>query len=269
MLISKHLTHRAMKKVYLLLFITAILISCDKKQETITPNIIGYPMTVGSQWTYDRQIVVNKYESKTSKKIVSTETYNFDVKVWVEKDTILNGKQVLKFVAESGGLKHVNFHLMDQEGLKTYAYINPGLIVFARAESKMRIKSAALDKLLAQDPLAFEDTPVLDLKLPLQMGAKWTYRPSEDFSPLKIEKQVSAAETLTLAGERFGCYKIDWIYSNDSTFNRFQMNDWVSDKGLVKRTQTFDDIIIQNENREEKAYGQSSETLILKSVDIK
>lgn len=196
-----------MKKRYLLLFLILSLISCDRKQDTITPNIVTYPMTVGSHWTYDRQLVINKYESKTSKKIVSTDTYHFEVKVWVDKDTVLNGKQVVKFVATSEGLKHINFHFMDQEGLKTFAYRNAGPIVFA--QSGIQLKSALLNKWFTEDPVIFEQSPVLDLKWPLQMGAHWTYRPSTESMPLKIEKQVTGMEVLNLAGQHFNCYKID------------------------------------------------------------
>lgn len=203
---------RVMKKIYLLLLLILPLISCDKKEETIIPNIMTYPMTVGSQWTYDRQIVVNRYESKTSKKIVGTDTYNFIVKVWVDKDTVLNGKQVMKFVAEDENIKHVNFNFLDSEGLKTYAYINTGLMVFADAH--FHLKSAVMDQFTAQAPVFYEQAPAMNLKFPLQNGLRWTYRPSTETSSLKIEKQVTGSETLNVAGERFNCFKIDWIYSN-------------------------------------------------------
>jgi hypothetical protein len=256
-----------MKKLYLLLFLILPLISCDRKQEPITPGITAYPMTVGSQWTYDRQLVVNKYESKTSKKIVSTDTYHFEVKVWVDKDTLLNGKPVVKFIATSEGLKHINFHFMDQEGLKTFAYSNAGPIVFA--QSGIHLKSEALDKWLAEDPVIFEQSPVLDLKWPLQMGAQWTYRYATEPRPLKIEKQVTGEETLNLAGQHFNCYKIEWTYSNDSYYDHFKITDWVSDKGLIKRIQFFDDVTFQNENGDQLYFGQTEETLTLTGVDIK
>ena len=43
-------------------------------------------MAIGTEWIYDRQLIIKKYESETSDKIVDTDIYNFTVKVWIDKD---------------------------------------------------------------------------------------------------------------------------------------------------------------------------------------
>ena len=85
-----------MKKNYLILFILAAVIGCNNEEYNLTPNVDRYPMTIGTNWTYDRQVIVNKYESETSNNIIDIDTMNFTVKVWIDKDTVLNDTMNVK-----------------------------------------------------------------------------------------------------------------------------------------------------------------------------
>jgi len=268
-----------MRKIYFLIVVIA-LISCDIKENEPEPKpLVGtYPMTIGSEWIYDRQLIVEKYESETSDKITSTDTYHFAVKVWIEKETILKGTQPVK-VFKSVDDDHVyqviskSYMFIDHEGLKTFAYLNSGSIVFAQKE-KGYLKSAFIfnsmpgHSVATDDRIIFESQPTLNIKFPLENNLSWTYRHNAGQLNLPIEKKVIGTEIVNLAGQNFNCYMVDWVFKESN--QGIKMTDWISYMGLIKRISIYDRVSTLHEDGTPTGDNfQVTETMTLKGIEIK
>ncbi len=257
------------QKALIFLVLTAML-SCDDKEKDIVLNISSYPMNIGTEWQYYRQLIINKYESETSNKIIDIDTINFTYKVWIEKDTVLNDTMNVKVfkaqeIDDNWTSNHYKF--LDKDGLKNYAYSNTGANVFAKKSSYL--KSSIDFSELTSDELIFEAKPTLDVKLPLDGNSSWTYRHSTDTRSLQIDKKVIGIESVKLIGQNFDCFKIDWKYLNDPGYEGIKITDWISEKGLIKRLTIQDRVTFTNESGEPLYYGQFIETLTIKSINIK
>lgn len=258
-----------MRKGLLILVLASSLISCDKKDEKPNyPNVATYPMAVGSQWTYDRKIIIDHYESENSDKVVATDTFKFVVKVWIEKDTVLQGKEVRMVKArEVGGTStSVNYYFLDGEGLKTYAYKNAGLTVFA--QTGVHLKSASDNVLSENNPIFYENPATLNVKLPLMPGSRWTYRQPTETKSLQIDKEVTSAETLKLINQSFDCYKVRFIFIDEPQKSGTIITEWISDKGLMKRISAFKKAALMKEDGQVMGYVKSTETLTLTALEI-
>jgi hypothetical protein len=85
---------------------------------------------------------------------------------------------------------------------------------------------------------------------------------------LQIDKEVSGAESVTLFGKTFSCFKVSWNYLNDPVYDGISITDWISDKGLIKRLTVHDRVTYTNEYGEPLFYGQTIEILTLKDLKI-
>ena len=263
-----------MNKAFIL-FILIALISCDQKENDLAPLVDTYPMAIGTEWTYDRQLILDKYESETSDKIIGTDTFHFVVRVWIDKDTILGTMPVKAFKCQEEHINSIStqFKFIDKEGLKTYAYLNAGgPIVFAKKsghiKSPLPLNFVWDHSTLAGDGIIYESNPTLDIKLPLKNNQLWTYRKPTDLRTLQIDKQVIGMENINLIGQNFTCYKIDWTFRYDSSYTVIKITDWISDKGLVKRIQMFDRVKMIDELGETFKSFQVTEYLTLKGIKI-
>lgn len=252
--------------------------SCFFNENYHYPLVETYPMTVGSEWNYDRKLVIKKYESETSDKVINTDTLHSSVRVWIEKDTLLNDTlqvKVFKFVTDDYIYKVTSksYMFIDLEGLKTYAYLNVGSNVFAQKE-KEYFKSAFIfnpmpdHSVATEDEIIFESQPSLAIKLPLENNLSWTYRPNAYQSNYPIERKVIGAENLNLAGQIRSCYLADWFFPNPNQGTK--MTDWISDKGLIKRIAVYNrQSTLNDDGTPTGDHFQVTETLTLKAIDIK
>lgn len=266
-----------MEKAYIL-FVLIALIGCDKKATDLNPLVASYPMTIGTEWTYERQFIINKYESITSDVIIKTDTLHFDEMVWIDKDTILNGMMnvtVFKSREEGYNWTSTSYKFIDNEGLKTFAYSNAGgPFVFAKKYGY--IKSASLLNSIiehsnhAGDNITFESKPTLDIKLPLDINLTWTYRYPTDSKPWQIDKKVLEIENLHLINQDFTCYKLEYIFKNESFNYGTKSTDWISDKGLIKRLTIVDRAQLVDDHGEPTGeFVHSTEILTLKGIKIR
>lgn len=265
-----------MKKVFLLFGLIA-LISCDKKLTDLNSLVTSYPMTIGTEWTYDRNVIVKKYKPDTSETIISIDTFHFVVTVWIDKDTILGTMHVKAFKCQEENSNSIStqFNFIDNEGLKNYAYLNPGgPFVFAKKsghiKSAMPLNFVWDHSILAGGGIIYESNPTLDIKLPLENNQLWTFRKPTDARPLQIDKQVIGMETVNLINQNFTCYKIDWIYKYDLSFSGIKIMDWISDKGLIKRlTIGNGQLLVNDQGEPTNDRFQAIEILTLKGIKIK
>lgn len=166
------------------------MVSCDDKEKNIVPTVNNYPMNIGTEWVYDRQMLMKKYESETSNEVIGIDTMNFIVKVWIEKDTVLKDTMAVRVFKSQDiydNWTSYQYKFFDIEGLKTYAY-SGGAIAFAKKSSYLK-SSIGFDE-LTSDEIFFETKPTLDVKLPLDRNSSWTYRHSSDTRALQIDKTV-------------------------------------------------------------------------------
>jgi len=266
-----------MRTNILIIYILLAIVGCDSKKVEINPNVESYPMAIGTEWIYDRQVIIKKYESETSDKIIDIDIYNFTVKVWIDKDTLLKDTMnVMVFKAEENddNWTFKNYKFIDNEGLKTFAY-SGGANVFAKKKGTLKIPfflhfSSLLENMVhIDDEIIYEDQPTLDIKLPLDNNSSWTYRHPSGTNTFHIDKEVIGTDRLNLIGEYFDCFKVNWIYLNDVVSNGINITDWISEKGLIKRIIFSERIILRTEFGEyNDETAQVTETLVLKELKI-
>jgi hypothetical protein len=233
------------------ILLIAVMASCDEKEEFRVPTMESFPMTIGTEWIYKRQIITKEYESPSSDKVIGTDTINSLVRVWVDKDTLLNDTmqvKILKSYEEGNDWTSNQYLFIDADGLRSYAFSIPwDPHVFANKNSsplnallKSSIFNQGASTVLDIDSIIVEDEPTLNIKLPLSEDSYWTYRYPTEYLALQIDKEVVGTEMLRLSGQQFPCFKVNWIYLFDPSFNYFTITDWISAKGLVKRLSVYD-----------------------------
>ncbi|MCK5823200.1 MAG: hypothetical protein KAG95_04295 [Bacteroidales bacterium] len=268
-------------KLILITIVLLTIIGCDKKTNNTSLKVDTYPINVGTEWIYNRQVIINKYESETSQEIIDRDTINFTRKVWIEKDTILDDTmnvKVFKFQEDDNEWSRKEYKYIDNEGLKTYAYnINGNANCFAEKSSEQLKKSIVnfyqqnnlKTSHLVKDEIITEDKPTLDIKFPLSNNSSWIYRHPSETRTLQIDKEVIGTESLNLIGQNFSCLKVRWIYLYNSAFNGIEITDWISDKGLIKSLIKNARITLITQNGEPiDGNFQMIETLILKELKI-
>jgi hypothetical protein len=97
----------------------------------------------------------------------------------------------------------------------------------------------------------------------MELDTKWTYRKPNAQLTLQIDKKVVGYETITSNVKSYSCYKINWNYLNDSSFEGISITEWVSKEGLIKRRKIYDRIIITDENAIPIASQEMTSTLII------
>lgn len=257
-----------LKRCCLIVVLIGLLTQCDSSEYNLTPTVAGYPMNVGAKWTYDRQVIIQKFDLGSSNHIIHTDTVNSEFMVWVDQDTVLNKETVKVFKSKEAELKFpsVQFILADKDGLKIYANQNSKLNIFTHQGLNLKLAAAVQS---FNDTIFLEPSPILELKLPLLPDSKWTYKYSSKEDPLQIEKAVIGTETLTLTGMQINCYKLDWIYTKDPHYKGVQKTEWLSEKGLMKRVTTYNRVSFTDENNQPLYEGHYTETLTLKSFRYK
>ncbi len=243
-----------MRKNILIFVFIAIITSCDNKKNEVIPEVDSYPMSVGTEWYYNRQVIMKKYESETSDNIIDIDTVSFTVKVWIDKDTVLNDTMsvtVFKARENDNNWTSNQYKFTDSEGLKNYAYSNVGgAHVFAK-KSGYLLSSFGLNLYTTykkgtqtNDEIICEDKPTLDIKLPLDKNSSWIYRQPSETVTLQIDKEVIGTEALNLFGQNFACYKVRWNYLYDPVFDGIAITDWISEMGLIKRLTIYDRVTL-------------------------
>ncbi len=259
----------------ILILLSLIIISCDKKENDLWEKIESHPLSIGTEWNYNRELIVKKFESEISNNIIDIDTLNFNVRVWIEKDTILSDTMTVKqFKSQEEGNNWTSEQYMffDSDGLKCYAYANAGgPHVFAK---NIKGSHAYIDFQLSElhigcitkksSGIIIEDIPTLNVKFPLESGIKWTFRHPTETKPLQIDKTVMGFEPINLKGKIYHCYKISWNYSFDPNYDGIEITDWISKEGLVKRQVIFNRVNFTTLDGHPDGSTQVVETITIK-----
>lgn len=220
----------------LLLFLLILMLACNDHDRNDLHVITSHPMDVGTEWIYNRNVIIKSFESETSGKVIGIDTFRYITKVCIEKDTILNGRRlkVFKSIDSSLDASFREYKSMDDDGLKTYAYTTFCVEPHASGDISF-LKFSMLRNALFAECLIHETIPVLDIQLPLSLDSYWIYRQPNESGGLQIEKKVVGIESIRLNRRSFNCYKVEWIYINDPLFTGLSVTDWISDMGLIQR----------------------------------
>ena len=256
-----------------LLFIALLAVSCDHDKDNDHDGLAGYPMKMGTSWSYDRFIIIDYYESDQSETIIRTDSIPSEVWVTVLRDTVLNGQAVKCFGAHDypATFRSMEYFFEDAEGLKCMGYHNPGPAVFARKsgfDSGNLFSFKGLSGLfgIAEDdpPIILEDPPTLNIKYPLKKGVQWTYRYPREGTSLQIDKKAVGEEVLERNGKLYGCVKIEYLYLNSDIFSGLKITDWIAEEGLVQRISITDRITLVNNGGEPLGTVRIREVLTLR-----
>jgi hypothetical protein len=228
-------------------FTIALLTAACGDRDSVNPDpILSYPMEVGTEWVYSREFIINYYESEASDRITGWDSSRQEIRVWIEKDTVLQDTiQLLQFISlDPVSLENSKeYYRVEKQGLTKYAYENPGMIVFAKKSSTVPAAffNAVLSNILSMPDAAgadlyFYSTPRLSLKLPLERNSKWAYLNPSGPGSAQIDKEVTGTSRVKIPGGSFDCFRITYTYTNVSPeFVQATRNDWVSKEGLIKR----------------------------------
>lgn len=254
-----------------------MVISACMEENTDYNTIVTYPMSVGTQWVYTREVVIKQYASETSGEITGMDTVvRSNVTVTIAGTTLLNDTMhVTQFISteDVSNIKVEEYLFLDSEGLKCYAYRNTGEYSATARKSVSAIDlsfkglySLALND---DDPLYYEEQPTLDVKLPLTLGSKWTYRYPNETTLLQIDKMVTGTEGVAIHNTSYSCLKVSWKYLNNTAFNGVKITDWIAAEGLVKRQVSLDRITYTSRDGESLGNAQITETLLLEAISKK
>jgi len=256
------------------ILIVVLLTGCE--EDRFPEQINSFPMEVGTEWTYERNLLVYTYESDSSEIIKNTDTIHNMIRHSVEKDTVMNDTAMLKvFVTEIEGYENKPRHYMyiDKAGLRCYAYRDPvGIIVMAKKSAPLFNPAYHSPGILGSYPavaeagqIVLEDPPTLHLRFPLREGTTWTYRAPEGFNRWQIDKKVTGKEAIIINGEEFLCFRISYIYMN-SIFEGLELTDWIAEEGLIKREVLFPRAKLTSVDGTEENTVQIHEVITLKNA---
>lgn len=255
---------------------------CDDGQNR-PGEITGYPVSPGTEWTYDRQVSWIGQNDDPAGDDVYIDSVRRVLDVRIEKDTILNDTMpvvIFRSLEVESGLYHVDYKYIDDEGLKTYARSNSSdpffTIRHGRNLESLRLNPGMNSRMEAffkyskgSGTIFIENPPLLDIQFPLGENSSWIYRNPTEGRELKIEKYVAGRERLNVKGGDFDCYKIKWEYLYDERFNGMEVTEWIAREGLIKIQMVIDSLTLTKPSGETVAEGaRYTDTYTLKKLDI-
>ena len=263
-------------RLSLVLLLFLILNSCE--ETIIDPVVDTFPMSLGSEWHYQRTLYLYIFESDSSEVVVDVDTFLNNYRIWVSKDTVLNDTMnVTLFEScdeDTNDWIWRQYYYLDEEGLKLYAYSNnPGPISFKKSTATFYTNAGGIMSLdsafeppYPNDGLIYSYSRWLNLLLPLKKDSYWTYLQGN--SPdSRIDKEVIGVELIKTGGMEFACYRVEWIYHNFYDFE-IQITEWIAEEGLIKRTIQLDRVRSHTIDEEFLHTGQSIEVLQLSDYTL-
>ena len=228
------------------LLLSAVLaLSCSREFQALSPSNpdFRYPLTPGTEWRYDRQIVLAD-NSSSLQPDVSTSIVTVQI---ISVDSIFDAQatKVREHII-SKGASLINYHYYENsaEGLYLLGSIGENAVL-----PKRSIAAVAPDRFIqstlwgdsfafsAGDSIYQELPPKLALKYPLSPGSQWKFR--DKGQPRRIEKRIIAELKVETPAGNFEVVQIQWLldFDNDGEFDdNIEFFDYISNIGLVKRS---------------------------------
>ena len=252
-----------------------ILLALTGCEEIRFPEEIKtFPMDIGSEWTYERKVFICYFESDSSDVIVDRDTLIEKIRLFIEKDTVLNDTARVKvFVTEREEYGQVSksYMYMDGDGLRCYGYKNPGLGVNLKKGATNPAMPFHIYGILTSvvpplndDDIFLEKPPTLNLKLPMREGTLWTYRAKN----WQIDKKVYRREVMKAGNEKYQCFIIRWIYF-DEMLDGLEIRDWIAEEGLIKKETSGPRVVLTNPDGTVEGYVGMREVIKLTGLDLR
>jgi hypothetical protein len=122
---------------------------------------------------------------------------------------------------------------------------------------------------LNMDTIFLKLPPLLNLRYPLEIGERWIYFTPGDNNP--SEKEILSFENVTVPAGTFDCYKIQHFFdiNDDGEWDDdFFHYDYVSEKGLIKRSILLKDLLITDQNGDSLGLMDYREEYFLTEFEI-
>jgi len=263
-----------MRKLLLAALLLAFIMGCDKKESSVM-IINSYPTTIGSEWTYRSELIVSFYESEISDEITGVDTIVNILKIWVDKDTLLNDSiplVVFKSKNDQVDCYSVSYNQLTSDGFRNFAYANAGC-------SPVNLKNATFNmgslyfgvssnlKEALYNQIFYREVPVLHYPYPLTINSSWTFL-KDTYWGAPILKHVTDFEPINAANKIFNCFKINWDYGDVSAFSSSEYIDWIAAEGLVKSEEISDRILLTNVEGEPSGYVKVHKIITLIDFNI-
>jgi hypothetical protein len=205
---------------------------------------------------------------------VSTDTIKSIITVSIDKDTTFSDGRIAKVFKTMRKYDYstsimTDYKFIDNEGLKIYGYDYKGNYV-KEALKINRLHHFNLSNRIQkriEGSFIREDVPPLDIKLPLLVDSKWSYRLPSGSNNFHIDKEVLGSDNVTIAGRTFSCLKISTLHI-EPTFPGITQLDWISKEGLIKQESTSNGDLT-DENGNPIGYIQTKTCITLTEISIK
>jgi|GEM_PF-1667898 hypothetical protein len=260
----------------------AMFISCNKKDSQVTiPPMSNYPFQTGSEWYYNKQVILREYSSESFTDLIYSDTTNYQIVVSIEKDTVLNDTMNVKvfktiemdryYFFTNYAYTYYQYKFSDSTGIKDYAYLNPARPKISAKQNRfiatnngILVNDLLCNGMVSNEGIITEPTPRLDIKLPLDENTAWTVKVPSTANKLQINKKVAGFEYLKPIVP-YQCYKISSEYLYDPDFENVKVVEWVSIYGLIKRQAIFNNVMLTDESGNTiEGFFQIEENLTLK-----
>jgi hypothetical protein len=216
---------------------------------------ITFPMAVGNQWEYRREVVViDTLVSYYLIRVAST------APSWPQQPAYAVSEHWASLNPVRSDTA-VNYYQQTDSGLYRLGTVGTGSAIPASTTEGMLCRFqgqeySSIDELFqfvretravtggTRPGSIASDQPVLGLRYPLAVGEKWTVYES---SPWPLDKEVSGYSLVTVPGGTFGCFEVRWLHDmdNNGTYDdNIEFDDYFAEEGLVKRTIFLDDVAV-------------------------
>ncbi len=257
-----------------------------------TSSITAYPISVGSEWAYNRALYSDNFRPIDS-------TYQFEHFSFSSSVTVRATKQILlprnpgtmtdlilatEFRSIESAPLRPSYHYYTQSGglLLLHGYI-PSSLVFPRpintspaycfANTTFRSLHEIMQFLEGPisttivDSITREYPPLSSIKYPLATGDQWTFRPRG--RPWRIDKRTGDSRWDPQLQLQY--FEVRWVYDlNDdgSWDNNIFIVDRISARGLIRRAVTLLDILVIDEMADEVGYVDYHEEYVVTSISL-
>lgn len=276
-------------RYFLFIILFTILIGCEYSSDSNNDPEPGfkYPTEIGNKWTYKHTWENFNFrpDSLTDLRPIMDFTYYVEA----TKDTILKDN-IECIVFEQSELdfpySSQNYYNNTKDGFYEYAYRPTGgsmalpknyeayNIEFAgrifndHADLVQFIENQIIDPRPPNDSLRYYENPRPVLQYPMIENVEWLFN---NEGPFVMWKKIVGKEDVRTATGTFNCYKIFRRYEENEFIDpdSFEVYDYVSEKGLIKRTISFKNIAITSaESPEPIGYYDSSDEYILTDINF-
>ena len=231
----------------LALILTVILFSCKSDTVTNSTGITSldtssfiYPFAIGNSWTYTEKEYASDIHPDSILHYFSNYPLTWNGTATILYDTVINNIQTRCFLETTNDgqrtIQSRTYMINNDTALLMYAKRGMGVLVNPPRDVSGKV-IYNLDYGPGDDTLRIYNPPYIILIYPVVTGRTW-------YSYGSTVKKYEGYEMITIGASYFNCMKTKTTYSY---FTESPYYDYYCKYGLLKRTVTFNDIVITNE----------------------